>query len=1113
MRHYGQWTSRILFVGLFLMGSIGAQAQLTEGTIVGTVTDATGATVVGARVQVKNLQTSHVDELKTDSIGYYRALHLAPGKHEVRVEHQGFKAAIVSDVVVLVNTVTRADVQLQVGEQQQTVTVTGEAPLVQTEEGRLADTILTRQVTDLPLNGREVYQLVTLQPGVTATAAPVISNVPSSTSSVTFNFGFISNGGTPRSNNFVLDGTSNNNEWLGGTPLIFPSVDAIQELQVQTLNFSAEYGRNNGAIVNVITKQGTNTLHGSAFYFHRNTALNARNFFDKTQKAPLLQHQFGVSLGGPIRKGKTFFFGDYEGSRLKDGSPLLVTAETPEFRSLVQATRPGSIAARFLQDFPGPPCVPGTKRDTGSMASPSAGPFAVGPPDGIPDICDAVSPQIAHHQTDQYMLRVDQIFSNHDQVFVRWIATHASADVSRQELLGAGMRGFQAPLNGFFGDLGIGYTHQFSSSTLNDFRFAYSRNNSAIFYVVPNSPSETILKNAGVPNFFAHLSFDDGLLPFGGPIFIPRVFIFNTFAVNDTFSHMVGRHALKFGFEVRRIQENSDYQLETHPFYEFNSMFNFANDDPWLVEALVNRNPSSPNFGQFTNTPRHFRWTQWAGFAQDDWKVRSNLTLNLGLRYEVFGPPSEANGILSNIILGSGSDLFSRIATATVGRVQKMWNTDWNNFAPRIGLAWDPQGNGRMAVRAGFSIAYLEPYSNLYTNASRFDPPESNFIDEFPALGVGTSVNYTFPFQPSPDYANKVTANGGVQGSKITPSGVFPNLRTAYSMQWFLGIQHEFFRDYSVSLNYVGTRGIKLYTREDYNRFRGDICNPSTCNFTDNRLNFGWGQTFYITNESWASYHGFNAQLRKNYSHGFSFVANYTFGKVLDIVTEGGLGDYFNVNSYGIVYSGVQDIRNTRADYGPSEFDVRQRFTLSGLWDLPSPKGNAFIEHVFGGWQLNTIVSLQSGRPFDVFCTKFWFEGCDFNMDGLRYDRPNRPANIRPSGFSNSQFVSGIFKVTDFCPNGIVPFFAGTPCLPVATDGNLSRNAFRGPALKTVDFAVFKNTKVKERLNVQFRAEMFNLFNRVNLFIPDGNLGSPTFGRSTAAFPARQIQFGLKFLF
>jgi hypothetical protein len=273
-----------------------------------------------------------------------------------------------------------------------------------------------------------------------------------------------------------------------------------------------------------------------------------------------------------------------------------------------------------------------------------------------------------------------------------------------------------------------------------------------------------------------------------------------------------------------------------------------------------------------------------------------------------------------------------------------------------------------------------------------------------------------------------------------------------------------------------------------------------------------------------------NAQLKANYNHGLMFTANYTFGKTLDVVPDPGLGDYFNVSSAGLLYAGAQDPAKPWLDYGPSEFDVKQRFTVTALWDLPKPKmGSAFAEKLLGGWQLNTIISLQSGRPFDVYCGLAWYNGCDFNMDGLNYDRPNRPANLKTSGWSTSQFVSGVFgdptqardpitgsltsqAIQTFCPQ-LVAFYMGTPCVPVGQDGNLSRNTFRGPSFQDVDFAIFKNTNIGEKVKAQFRAEMFNLFNHTDLYQPQGNMGSPQFGQSTAAFAPRQIQFGLKVLF
>jgi outer membrane receptor protein involved in Fe transport len=1128
MKGFGQLARWPALVCLLLGSLVSMHAQLNEGSIAGAVTDASGAFVAAASVKITNLQTGSVDETKTDNIGYYRVLHLQIGAYQIRVEAPGFKATLLESVPVNVGTTTRADAKLQLGGARETVEVTEGETLVQTEEARLSTTITNEEVTNLPLNGRQVYQLVSLEPGVTQTNAPVVSNVPSPTSSVTFLYGYTANGSTPRGNNFVLDGNSNNNEWLGGTPLIYPSLDSIQEVQVQTLNFSAEYGRNNGTVMNVVTKSGTNRLHGSLFYTGRNTALDTRDFFDGTEKTPLHQNQFGGSLGGPIVKDKTFFFVDYEGSRLTAGQPAVFTVETPAF---LETYVTGPLATMFYHDFPAPACT--------------------GPAFGVVgQLCPTTASQVEPNQADQYLVRVDQHLGTHDQFYGRWVNTLASGDVASQELEGAGIRGFKAPFDGFFADLSLGETHEFSSHTLNDLRVAYSRNNSHIdFGLPPNTLTGAALQSAGLPSDdFGDLVFDDGVAPMGGEVFVPRKFIFDTYALTDTLTHIVGRHALKFGFQVRHIQENSDYQLTSKPFFEFSNIFEFGADAPYLQAGLVNRNnctgSPSPTCGQFTDTPRHFRWNQFAGFVQDDWKVSPRLTLNLGLRYDLFESPTETKGILSNVILGSGSNLFQQIAGASVGRVSKLWNTDKKNFAPRIGVSWDPRGKGDMVLRAGFSIAYNEPYSNLYTNASRLDPPDAITTFVEPSLFIGTTLPYQFPFVPSPDFAGPNLPNGGIgpasSGIQITPSGVYPNLRTNYSMQWFFGFQRQFLHDYALSVNYVGTRGVGGYTREDYNRFDGDVCSNlvTDCGLVNRTLNPGWGELTYIDNEGQSIYHGMNAQLRKTYSHGLMFTANYTWGKVLDNVTEGGLGDYFNTNGYGGLYSGVQDIENQRGDRGPSEFDATQRFALSSLWTLPSPKSNDLARNVLGGWKLNSIVSLQSGRPFDVYCGLPWYEGCDFNMDGLPYDRPNRPAGIKTSGFGNQQLVNGLLGDPTplityagfygrtslasqvFCPNGLNSILdtlfvnsSLTPCLPVGTNGNLSRNAFRGPAFKDVDLSLFKDIKAGDRVTVQFQAEAFNLFNRVNLYNPIGDMGSPQFGRSTSAFPARQIQLGLKVLF
>lgn len=1103
-----QATFALLLAVVLLGCALAAQAQWTEGTIAGTVTDPAGAAIPNVRVVVTSQQTGRTYEAQTSDIGYFRVPYLPPGKYTIRVEATGFKTAIVKDVEVSVNVTTRTDVQLELGTVAETVEVIGGPTLVQTEEARLADTYENRQVQELPIEGRDIYRLPVLQPGVTATLAPVISN----SSFNTFDNAFISNGASVRGNNFVLDGTNNNNEWLGGTPAITPSVEAIQEFQVQTLNFSAEYGRNNGSVTNIVTKSGSNDFHGSVFYYHRNSGVDARTVFDAEKPAPLQQHQFGASFGGPIRKNQTFFFFNYEGTRNKRGLTQIQFVETPEFRDLVQTTAPTSLAALFFDNFPAPPCDAGTAFDAGSIPPLALGPFGFDPTlDGVVDYCTARLARPQKRSSDQFIARVDHNFSDKDKFTARWLFDDREADTTLEQQGDGAIRRFRADLLGDFTDINLGYLRTFSSTFLNNLRFSFGRQDFGIQTSMPPGSVKDTLESIGQPEFFGVLFFDDGTASIGNSIYIPRNFVFNVYTVSDVATAIIGPHTLKFGFDTRWIQENSDYLLETRPFFEFASLFNFANDDAYWHDGLINRDPSSPEFGRYTGSPRHYRWQHWGFFVQDDWKARRNLTLNLSLRYEIFGSASEKNDMMANIILGSGSDFFDRIATGRADRVNEPFPTEYTNFAPRIGLAWDPWGDGKTSVRAGFAIAYLEPYSNMWTNSTRFNPPFAAWVGSSPALGRGTDVHYTFPFEESPDFSLPPTPTNGVPlGIKIVLDSINEGLTTAYSTQWFAGFQREFFRDYSVSANYVGTRGMKIYLWEDWNRVRGDILD-----FSEDRLNPEWGSIWMVSNGADSIYHGANVQLRKAYSRGFMFVANYTFGQAIDWPSsDAGLGDFTNISTSASFYIGAQDIQNRRADRGPSEFDARHRFTWSGIWDLPSPAGdNAVLNKLLGGWQVNGIVSLQSGRPYTVSCALPWFLGCDFNLDGRENDRPNNPG-LPSSGYSTQDFIDGVFSIDDFCPGGPAPFWLGPPCgVTAGTNGNLGRNTYRGPGFASVDIGFFKNTRINERYNIQFRWEIFNLFNRRNLWIPVNNLGSPFFGRSLTSFPGRQMQFALKFIF
>lgn len=1092
----------IIVCACVLTLAVPAFGQRTAGSVAGTVTDQSGAVIPDATVTITNRATGEVTQVFTNNTGYYRAPVLRPGQYEVRVEAPGFSPVVLQGVEVSVNNVTRVDANMGVGAREYVVTVESGGVLVQTEEARLQTTTSERLIKELPLSGRDIYALSLLQAGVTATNAPVISN----TSFNTFDKAFVSNGASMRGNNFVLDGTTNNNEWLGGTPAITPSLEAVQEFQMQTLNFSAEYGRTNGSVMNIVTKAGTNEFDGSVFWYTRHNKANARNFFD-IEELPLRHNQFGGAIGGPVVKNQTFFFGNYEGSRFKTGytSPS-VYVETPEFRQLVQDTRSGSLAAMFYRDFPiRTACTAGTAVDIGSIPAPGSGVFAVGPRDGISDYCFTAFSDVPEAESDQYVLRLDHRFDDSNRFYARWIADTRQADVSREQFIPV-IRGFRADLDGAFKDLNMAYTRIFASNLVNDLRLAYNRSDFGIHPAMPAGETRDILEAAGSPDFFGTLFFDDNVAQMGRFLFIPRDFVFNVYTLSDVVTNVRGRHTLKFGGEWRYVQENSNYQFETRPFFEFWTIFNFANDAPYWHDALINRVPGDPNFGGYTDSQRNFRRHNWALFVQDDWKLRPNLTLNLGLRYEVFGSPSEAQGRMSNIVFPEGGTIFERMANSRFDRVDELFKTDYNNFAPRLGVAWDPTGQGNTSLRTGFGIAYLEPYSNMWSNSTRFTPPDATWIAVAPALGRGTTINYVFPFQPSPDMARPPSPTNGVPGTQLSSNAVHPDLHTAYSMQWFVGGQREIATGWAVSANYVGTRGSSLYLWEDYNRFVGDIV-PGEPFPTEDRLQPEYGTIWLVSNAASSIYHGANFSLVKRHSHHFQFQANYTIGKITDYPSsDPALGDMTNVSA-GAGYLGAQDIQDPKADRGPGEFDVRHRFTFSGIWDLPRlTNANPFLRGVLGGWQLNGVLSLQSGRPFTVRCTRTVTAGCDWNRDGDEHDRPNDPG-LPTSGYSREEFVDGIFTTAQFCPTTLAD------CVPAGTNGNLGRNTYRGPGYAALDTGLFKNIPLREPLRLQLRWEVFNLLNRVNLFNPNSSLGTPTFGKSTRAFAPREMQFALKLIF
>jgi hypothetical protein len=1083
-------------------------AQLTSATLVGTVRDQGGSLVAGAKVAARNTATNHTRTDTTTVDGLYRVPDLPAGNYEVRVEKEGFKTTLSGNVTLHVGETSRVDATLTVGMVKETVEVADKPVLVNTEDSGTTNIVEQKQVEELPLVRRNIYQLPVLEPGT----APTRILMPTYYNNSVYDMGFLSYGKNIRSANFMLDGAPNNDNGLGGIPAVAPILDAVQEFQVSTNDFGREFGRNFGADINVATKSGTNQIHGTVWEFHRNAAINAKNFFDVNRPSALIHNQFGFTLGGPIRKNKTFWFMAYEGFHEKRGSTRDVQVETPQLRQYVAASFPNSVVANYLfQNFPGPSnFVPGSEVNIGIQPGGANGP---------PDVGLGIGQAINYNTTDQYVIKVDHDVRAADKLFVRWVGdyprSNGAGELTTFGGLGRIMRGFRRPSDGSIGNMAVGYTHLFGTSIVNDFRFGYLRNR-AFTGAYPSN----------VPNFFLN----DLTLGFGSDFFIPINFTNNAFNFKDNVIVTRGRHGIKLGVEYNHDLETGTFDVASRGVYVFaglsgpgldgNGLGTFIQDSPVAYEVQADPTSgqdivSSPNHG------RHFRRRDWAWFVQDDWKVHKNLTINAGMRWEYFGVIQETSGKQSNMILGSGNTMQDQLINATLAKVSELYKPNYKNFAPLLGMAWDPLGNGKISVRSAWAINYDRIHSDLLSEPARFTPPFSSYglgVTSFLTGGQDlcpmptyTVANvFTFPQQLPANFGGGFDPATGYLGCGFGGLQVIDrNLETPYVEQWNLTVQYELMNDWVLELNYAGNQGHRLSFTNDPDRVTGGYQGVPAA-----RPNPALGGIDYLSTTAYSNYNGGSVQLKKQFSHGYLLQTSYTFGKVLNIQDDANAGDFIGS---GTGYNGTMDASKTRLDYGRSSFDVRHRITANGVWEIPRlSKQSAFVRSLVSGWQINAIFSYEAGRPFTVYNSVVDYNGdgggaAQAPPTGNAYDRPDVTALGNSVGCKSPHaYVNGLFQPSDFTQ----------PSTP--RDGNLGRNTFCGPNYKGMDFSLVRNFHARllgEQGRIQFRAEAFNAFNRVNLYLPSGDLGfaslypNPvfsTFGKSTQAYSPRELQFGLK---
>ena len=1009
-------------------------AQTFRGSILGTVTDPNGAVVSGAKVSVKSKATGLERSTATDDSGNYTVAELPIGPYEVRVEQTGFVPSVVSNVTVEVASERRVDVKLTVAGADTVVTVASDVQ-VETTTNTLGGTITTKAAEDLPINGRDFTKFLVMVPGATGD--------PSGATDSPGSFGlFSANGNRGRANNYLLDGTDMNDGYRNlpaineagvfGTPATILPIESISEAAILS-NFEAEYGRNSGAIVNIVTKSGTNDFHGSLFEFFRNDKLDARNVFNPkpfTQTA-FRNNQFGGALGGPIKRNQTFFYFAYEGQRERVG--LNSSARVPDPAEIADLGGPTNpVIARLLARNPWP--APNLPLDP---QNPSRANVFVTTP--------------ASNDVDSLIAKIDHSFSKDSQITGRYFYGTSDQSFPLAILAGNILPGYNTTTPTKVHLVSISFLKILSSTKVNEVRFGFNRFKEGFFPQDNDFDPRSIGLNTGItsaqdfglPQIRIHD--DRGIANIGATLSVPRARTDINYQVIDNFSWKLARHDLKFGYEFRRTTVDQFFDAG------YRGRLDFASLEDFLSGTLSGGRSARGNSNRNTFQNSH------AGYLQDTFRWSPQLTLNLGLRWDYFGVIGEKNDLLSNLDPTVG---LRQVGSAGLPR---LYDRDLNNFSPRLGLAWNVNGKAKTVVRAGWGLFYDAFSQDFFAGQLPF-----NTFNPGPAFNPVGPAPILFSFSTVDQIQNGVPIFTDFLDSDVF--AVDPNLRTPYVQNYNLNIQRELFRNGVLEVGYVGSHGTKLFRYRDINQ----PVNPSVSSarpFDNGPFAPSGGTFFYVNQLETTAFSNYNA-LQTSFSvrdrRGFSAQINYTWSHSIDNASDG--QDY--------VANATQPDNSYRTDLekGNSNFDNRHRFVVTASYAIPN-----FSEahpRLGKGWQVNTIVTLRSGNPFHL--TLF----DDYNNTGEFFPRPDVVGDPYAGTSAPDRFINlSAFKV----PCTLDPAGDGSAasCIPGTWHfGSLGRNALRGPGYRNVDFSIFKDTDITEKLRIQLRAEVFNIFNHPNFSNP-----------------------------
>jgi hypothetical protein len=1085
-------------LGASLLLCSDSRAQFASA-IEGTVTDSTGGVVPRATVTLRNEETGATQNAQTSDAGYYRFPSLGNGLYTVRVSLQGFKTVIQEHVRLQVAETKTVNLVMDVGATAEEVTVQASAPLVETAQGRVSGLIEEGQVKNLPLAGRNFFQLVVLTPGVLGRAtggtqayAQSSSDLYSNEYSVNMN----ANGARTESNNFLIDSSTVSSSQRSGVVNVNPNPESVQEVRVSVNNFSAEYGRNGSVLVNIVTKSGTNDIHGGVSYYFTNDELQAKNYFEKTTPN-FSRNELSWGVGGPVARDRTFFFTSGDLLRSSVAISRDTTVITPDFARFMQQNRPNHVSTYIMNNFPASFTPDRNIRTAGSLLSSSCtGDTPIASPVGsipcnFPVMGVGTWNDTSPRNGLQWTVRVDHTFNGgHDRLY-------GSLNRTTTDKVGFGepsvYPAFTAPSPTNSMHVNTNYTKILSPSLLNEASFSWVRPWGELTNPYPEVPGITVGGLTGYQQGFG-----------------PNEFVQNSFEWRDVVTWTRGTHSMKVGGAyTREHADNDSSRTYNRPTYDFNNVFDFAADTP-RQQGQVGMDPVTA--GPVTSLTRFHRTQSVSAFIQNDWKVKPNLSVNAGLRYEGFLNIYDASGDMANIVMGAGSDLRTRLEGAHM--VERhyyleggLWNGGQHTLAPRASFAWDPTHRGVMSIRGGIGRSY-DRMSNQIWDSEHLNLPGFAIASVLasdptakPVFGLGRNRDMPYDFPRPIGLTAGLNPSGGLANGRGLVHVVDPDFKNMYLDNWFVGAQRELGKTIAVEADYIGSRGRNAYRKFDINRYNGDML--------DGRFDGilpGFASVNYTESTDQSSFNGGTIALKVNRT-AVQLGAAYTFGKATDYSSS------FSAAGRPDAY-GPPD-----QEKGPADFDVRQKIALSANWLLPSP-ASGIARVLAGGWQLAGVLIAQTGTPFSVVCNNRGFiavrdasgaivgnSGCDFNADNFTgNDRPNVPAfGDSKGGLSNDDFLSGIFSASDF------------PVPAPGRPGALGRNTFRGPRYFNVDLLFARVIRTPWAFtgsgDLQLRFESFNLFNTLNLNNPDNNMINATFGRSTSAQPGRIVQFSTRFSF